>query len=67
MYSKLIFIYSYSFDEGLCWHKYKFAEKNITITGLIAEPGEKATDVAIWGWDDEVDSWVSCCCFCSNY
>lgn len=48
----------FSFDEGLCWHKYKFAEKNITITGLIAEPGEKATDVAIWGWDDEVDSWV---------
>ena len=26
--------------------------------GLIAEPGEKATDIAIWGWDDEADCWV---------
>ena len=27
-------------------------------SGLIAEPGEKATDIAIWGWDDESDCWV---------
>ena len=50
----------FSFDEGICWNEYKFTngEDKITITGLIAEPGEKATDVAIWGWDDEADGWV---------
>ena len=53
-----IFLF-FSFDEGLCWHEYKFSEKKISITGLIAEPGEKATDVAIWGWNDDTESWVS--------
>ena len=28
------------------------------ILGLIAEPGEKATDIAVWGWDDTQDCWV---------
>ena len=48
----------FSFDEGITWYQHKFAEKKITITGLIAEPGEQATDVAIWGWDDDADAWV---------
>ena len=25
---------------------------------MIAEPGEKATDIAVWGWDDTKDCWV---------
>ena len=63
----------YSFDEGLCWQNYTFVDTPITITGtyslyrlakyhndlgLIAEPGEKATDIAVWGWDDTKDCWV---------
>ena len=42
----------------MCWNTYKFATVPITITGLIAEPGNKATDIAIWGWDEEKDNWV---------
>lgn len=48
----------YSFDEGLCWQEETFVETPITITGLIAEPGERATDIAVWGWDDIKDCWV---------
>ena len=27
-------------------------------SGLVGEPGEKSTDVAIWGWNEQEENWV---------
>ncbi|XP_076824806.1 sortilin-like isoform X1 [Clavelina lepadiformis] len=50
----------FSLDEGECWHTYNFSDTPIQVTGVSAEPGEKAADVSIWGWDVHGDkSWVA--------
>ena len=49
----------FSLDEGQCWHAFKFSDRKIQVTGISAEPGEKATDISIWGWDSTGDqSWM---------
>nr|CAB3266478.1 sortilin-like [Phallusia mammillata] len=58
--SELVNTIRFSFDEGDCWHSYKFTDTPIQITGISAEPGEKSTDVSIWGWNRSGDgSWMA--------
>lgn len=40
----------FSIDEGRCWIEYPFTKKNITVTGVLTEPGNRAMIVSIWGY-----------------
>ena len=39
----------YSLDEGMNWQKYNFSQRGLMIWGLLTEPGEYTTEVALYG------------------
>ncbi|XP_053377227.1 sortilin-like isoform X3 [Mercenaria mercenaria] len=48
-------IVKFSFDEGRCWHEYKFTEKNLNITGILANPTSLA--VMVFGYISSTKQW----------
>lgn len=46
---KFLLIKRYSTNEGETWKVITFAQENITIYGLITEPGEKSTIFTLFG------------------
>ena len=52
-------MYRFSLDEGQCWSPYQFSDMKMLVVGVSAEPGEKATDISIWGWNKgEDEGWL---------
>ncbi|CAD5115363.1 DgyrCDS4342 [Dimorphilus gyrociliatus] len=47
----------FSTDEGNCWIDYKFTTKEIIVTGLLTEPGNKVMTVSIWGYTEDTHEW----------
>ncbi|XP_071817588.1 sortilin-like isoform X2 [Apostichopus japonicus] len=47
----------FSYDEGHCWHSYKFADESLVVTGLLPEPNSKSLNVTIWGFGEEDRMW----------
>jgi len=51
----------FSLDEGACWFSYKFTDDEISVTGILSEPGQKAADITIWGYHNKKtgNPWVA--------
>lgn len=47
----------FSYDEGHCWHEYKFTDEKLVITGLLPEPSSKSLNISIWGFGAEDHLW----------
>lgn len=40
----------YSVNEGRCWFKHPFTNRDFTVTGLVTEPGGKTMRFSLWGF-----------------
>ncbi|XP_070559538.1 sortilin-like [Ptychodera flava] len=47
----------FSYDEGQCWHDFKFSDEPIRFTGLLAEPDSKSLRVSLWGFGLQDKEW----------
>ncbi|WAR05449.1 SORL-like protein [Mya arenaria] len=47
----------YSTDEGQQWHRYNFSDYKILVHGLLTEPGEKTTQLFLFGSNSTEHSW----------
>ena len=42
--------FRYSVNEGRCWFKHPFTNRDFTVTGLVTEPGGKTMRFSLWGF-----------------
>ena len=54
----VIFLCSYSYNEGVTWREYIFTNTSLRIYGLLTEPGSVNGNFSIWGSKPEAHSWV---------
>lgn len=47
----------YSVNEGGCWFKYTFTDRDFTVTGLVTEPGGSTMRFSLWGFTLPSRAW----------
>ena len=51
-------IVQYTCNEGLTWSTYNYSQL-LTVWGVVTEPGETTTVVALYGWENNTSGWIT--------
>ena len=57
MWQLFSFLHRFSVNQGRCWFKYRFTEREFHMTGLVTEPGAKTMRFSLWGFSLPANEW----------